>query len=474
VPELERKLALPTLYQLKQRVTIHYQLDRLKEKDIAPFIDHRLQAAGSNREDIFTSEAIQRIALYSQGVPRLINILCDNVLQLGYSISQQTISAEMIEEVSQDLGLQNVTLISKEAPATAREKTGAPIESLLSNATQIEEQLTTERIFPFIQPQPPIQLTTSTSATRTKPKRENPSRRTSSWRLAWAGTGLAFALWSFTFLPYGEEPTTPPISSASSNSKIPTLSNQAMTFFGLNEANPERVRQDAANSFPTAKESSTNKPMQRAASLQSKEANQPSPSRESASTSSSQINSEGDNTQRSVSTPEESTHFTSPEPVLIDVASQGNQQETQRLLDAGAKPNVADERGWTALMMATLHGHTSVVRLLLKKGADVNLSNSTGGTALMMAALQGQDNILQLLLENGAGVDTQDAKGWTALMYAACNGYASTVEILLSSGAEVNLKNDEGQTALMYATAKRHREAIHALQNGKAVSSAVN
>ena len=476
-PELERKLASPTLYQLKQRVTIHCQLDRLKEREIAPFIAHRLQAAGCSREDLFTAEAIQRIAVYSQGVPRLINILCDNVLLLGYSISQQTISAEMVEEVSQDLGLQDVTSAPGGSSELLREKTEVSVEASRSSTTQADKRLATEELLPVIQSQPPIQLTPSMVVTRTPPKTEQPSRRTSSRRFAWAGTGLAFALWSFTLLPYGEEPTTPPLSSSSSNSKTPTFSDHVSAFFGRHDANTERARQETASSSPTTKETNTNEPRRNTDSLRRKEENTPSPSKDSASASSSQTNSGSDNTQsfgQSFSAPEGAASLASHEPVLIDVASQGNDQETQRLLEAGVKPNIADERGWTALMMATLHGHTPVVRLLLKKGADVNFSNSTGGTALMMAALQGQDDILHLLLDSGAGVDIQDAKGWTALMYAARNGYASTVEILLSNGAEVNLKNNEGRTALMYATAKGHREAIHALQNGKAVSSAVN
>jgi general secretion pathway protein A len=467
-PELEKKLASPTLYQLKQRVTIHCQLDRLKEREIAPFIAHRLQAASCTREDLFTEEAIQRIAAYSQGVPRLINILCDNVLLLGYSISQQTISAEMVEEVSQDLGLHDMTLVAEDTLATAREKAEVLVDVLPSST------LPTAGLPFVIQSQPPIQLTTSMVITTTRAKPENPSRRPSSRRLAWAGTGLAFALWSFTLFPYGEEPAAPLTSSAPSQSKTPTLVDQALAFFGHNEVTPERGQQETTHSSPTTKATSTNTPLRDAGSLPRKEENKPSPAKESVNASSSQTHPERNKIQQSVSVSEESPPLVTHEPELIDVASQGDQQEALRLLEAGAQPNVPDERGWTALMMATLHGHTSVVQLLLKKGATVNLSNSTGGTALMMAALQGQDSILQLLLDNGASVNTQDAKGWTALMYAARNGYASTVEVLLSRGAEVNLKNDEGRTALMYATAKGHREAIHVLQNGKAVSSAVN
>lgn len=475
-PELEKKLASPTLHQLKQRVTVHCQLDRLKDREIAPFIAHRLQAVGYTREDLFTAEAIERLTVYSQGVPRLINILCDNVLLLGYSISQQTISAEMIEEVAQDLGLHAGPPPSGETAVTPPQNIEAPRDALLFSVPQGETNPAPEEVLPAVQPQPPVQLTVNIDPSTTEQKPEYPVRLSPSRRLAWAGTGLAFALWSVTFFPYsdGEESTvTPPTSSVQSPGNPSTLVDRVNAFFGRTGTPAERLQQETASSSGTAKESQTNNTARDATSVQTTADLTPPAPREPIRVS-PQTHSANANAQQPVSTQEESAPLRGHDPELIDVASQGNPQEAQRLLDAGVHPNVTDEKGWSPLMMATLHGHTVIVQLLLKHGADVNVANSTGGTALMMAALQGQDTILQVLLDNGARVDTQDTKGWTALMYAARNGYASTVEILLSSGAEVNLKNDEGRTALMYATAKGHREAINALQNGRAVSSAMN
>jgi len=104
-PELEQKLAQPKLRQLKQRVAIHCQLDCLKEREVGPFIYHRLRLVGCERHDLFTAEAIQRIVWYSKGVPRLINIICDNALLVAYSTDQQQVSVAIIEEVAQDLHL---------------------------------------------------------------------------------------------------------------------------------------------------------------------------------------------------------------------------------------------------------------------------------------------------------------------------------------------------------------------------------
>src|SRR5688572_16435257 len=108
-PELEKKLAQPNLRQLKQRVAVQCRLDRLKEREVGPFIFSRLRTAGYDKKDLFPPATIQRIALYSKGTPRLVNILCDNALLIAYSGSRYEISPEMVEEVARDLQLRAPT-----------------------------------------------------------------------------------------------------------------------------------------------------------------------------------------------------------------------------------------------------------------------------------------------------------------------------------------------------------------------------
>ncbi|HKA54241.1 MAG TPA: AAA family ATPase, partial [Candidatus Binatia bacterium] len=105
--ELELKLTQSALRQLKDRVAIWCRLDRLKEREIGPFIAYRLRTVGYDKQDLFTPDAIQRIAAYSQGSPRQINIICDNALLLAYGTYQNRVSARIIEEVAQDLLLKN-------------------------------------------------------------------------------------------------------------------------------------------------------------------------------------------------------------------------------------------------------------------------------------------------------------------------------------------------------------------------------
>lgn len=104
-PELEKKLEQTELRQLKQRIVVRCRLNHLKPQYVGSFIRHRLRVAGCEWENLFTEDAIQRIALYSDGIPRLINILCDNALLSAYSEYASRVSAKIIEEVAHDLRL---------------------------------------------------------------------------------------------------------------------------------------------------------------------------------------------------------------------------------------------------------------------------------------------------------------------------------------------------------------------------------
>jgi type II secretory pathway predicted ATPase ExeA len=104
-PELKPKLDQPALRQLKQRVAFQSQLAPLKAEEIGPYIDFRLQTVGYTGKELFQPDAVQQIAFYSQGIPRVINIICDNVLLNAYAESKRTISATMIQEVGRDLRL---------------------------------------------------------------------------------------------------------------------------------------------------------------------------------------------------------------------------------------------------------------------------------------------------------------------------------------------------------------------------------
>lgn len=84
-PELGALLERQELRQLSQRITVRYHLQAMDADDTIAYIEHRLGIAGWNRGHLFTPAALRRIYQETQGNPRMINILCDRVLLIGYA-----------------------------------------------------------------------------------------------------------------------------------------------------------------------------------------------------------------------------------------------------------------------------------------------------------------------------------------------------------------------------------------------------
>ena len=103
-PNLQQLLYRPDLSQLLQRVIAHYHLQPLSEAETAGYVVHRLQVAGCTRS-IFTPAAIAGIHQGSNGIPRLINMICDMALLYGYTEELEEIDASTIAQVVADRGL---------------------------------------------------------------------------------------------------------------------------------------------------------------------------------------------------------------------------------------------------------------------------------------------------------------------------------------------------------------------------------
>ena len=116
-PELEAKLDRNDLRQLKQRIFSQSRLSSLSEQEVAAFIDYRLKAVGSRRNDLFPRDAVREIALYSKGIPRLINIICDNALLIAYAASEKKVTADIIKEVARDMRLETGVRVASRAQA---------------------------------------------------------------------------------------------------------------------------------------------------------------------------------------------------------------------------------------------------------------------------------------------------------------------------------------------------------------------
>ena len=104
-PELQAKLDQPHLRQLKQRIAIRCEIARLTDYEVGPYINFRLGVAGCDDHELFDPEAVEKIAVYSKGIPRLINVICDNALLIAFAASQRIVSADVVGEVVRDLRL---------------------------------------------------------------------------------------------------------------------------------------------------------------------------------------------------------------------------------------------------------------------------------------------------------------------------------------------------------------------------------
>jgi general secretion pathway protein A len=97
-PELRTKLNSQALRQLKQRIGLRFYIGPLAPDETRQYIRHRLRIAGASNSSIFADAAIERITEYSQGIPRVINIVCDHCLLSGFADDKRRVDASMVEE----------------------------------------------------------------------------------------------------------------------------------------------------------------------------------------------------------------------------------------------------------------------------------------------------------------------------------------------------------------------------------------
>jgi type II secretory pathway predicted ATPase ExeA len=103
-PELAVRLNSPDLRQLKQRVMLRHHLRALSLQECCEYVSNRLKVAGGDRT-IFTPNALESIHSYSGGIPRIVNVLCDNALLTGYALGRKEVDIGIIREVAEDLNI---------------------------------------------------------------------------------------------------------------------------------------------------------------------------------------------------------------------------------------------------------------------------------------------------------------------------------------------------------------------------------
>jgi len=103
-PELRERLLEPKWEPLRQRIVLTYHLGHLSAPDTAAYIGHRLRiASGDGSLAQFTPEAVRQIHAATDGIPRLINILCDNALLIGYAKGTHCVDKDIVGDVLRDM-----------------------------------------------------------------------------------------------------------------------------------------------------------------------------------------------------------------------------------------------------------------------------------------------------------------------------------------------------------------------------------
>jgi general secretion pathway protein A len=105
-PELGEMLDQPQLRQLRQRIVLRHHLRPFGSEELDQYVEERLRLAGYTGKGIFDRSARKVLYAVTGGVPRLVNVVCDSALLLGYSRELQTIDAKIIHEAAAELRLE--------------------------------------------------------------------------------------------------------------------------------------------------------------------------------------------------------------------------------------------------------------------------------------------------------------------------------------------------------------------------------
>jgi general secretion pathway protein A len=138
---------------LKQRIVIHSRLTPLTNDEVTRYILFRVRGAGFRGNDLFDPAVLADISLFSGGIPRLINIICDNALLLAYADGKKTVTSEIVQEVARDLGLANFSESNRRlayAAADIRDANLQAIPATSSGPIAFPEQHGRSRSFAWV------------------------------------------------------------------------------------------------------------------------------------------------------------------------------------------------------------------------------------------------------------------------------------------------------------------------------------
>jgi general secretion pathway protein A len=146
-PELDEKLRRPQLRQVRQRITIACHTSALSKEETFGYVAERLRVAGMNGEPIFSREAIETVHLYSRGIPRVVNLLCEHAMINAYVDSMRPVPARLIEDVAREFNLDQMPPTGSVALSPAEQ--AADTQSVLKNMDELLGRLRDINAVPF-------------------------------------------------------------------------------------------------------------------------------------------------------------------------------------------------------------------------------------------------------------------------------------------------------------------------------------
>lgn len=108
-PELADRLNDPSLRQLKQRVALRCAVEPFSVAETGAYVATRIRAAGGEASRLFTRESVMLVHERSRGIPRLINVICDNALLSGMALGRRPVGQDVVQEVCKDFDLRQAS-----------------------------------------------------------------------------------------------------------------------------------------------------------------------------------------------------------------------------------------------------------------------------------------------------------------------------------------------------------------------------
>lgn len=143
-PELDEKLKLPQLRQLRQRINLRARLHPLNVDETRGYVAERLRIAGADGREIFTPESIELVHSHANGIPRLINLLCEHALIGAFADQESTVTADRVERTAIDLELDQPGVVMPPEPALGDPAQMAEDEELLRSLALAVRQIRRE------------------------------------------------------------------------------------------------------------------------------------------------------------------------------------------------------------------------------------------------------------------------------------------------------------------------------------------